>query len=296
MLEELKNKFSISVQESSDIEKLIISDLTKFSTPSDQPKAIILGSQPGAGKSELEKLAFIDLGRNAIICNVDNLKKFHPHSQEIARNYPEYYTDLTNEYAHKWNLALRNYCLKNKINFILETTFSDGNSINIILDKIKKNHFQTELYILSVAKEISLCGISIRYEDNIKNLGIARKVGYQAHNDRYDKIPEAIKTVEEKRLYDYFNLYGRSINSNSEETNGVYLITRTKNSIYDAFIEERDKGLTLKAVNYIRETIDQVRKLMILRNASFKEKIDFNNILKTNFRLGISNKSKSKKI
>ena len=138
MLEELKNKFSISVQESSDIEKLIISDLTKFSTPSDQPKAIILGSQPGAGKSELEKLAFIDLGRNAIICNVDNLKKFHPHSQEIARNYPEYYTDLTNEYAHKWNLALRNYCLKNKINFILETTFSDGNSINIILDKYRR--------------------------------------------------------------------------------------------------------------------------------------------------------------
>ena len=295
-LTDLKEKYTLTTEEFEIIKQKIISNFTKFAIESTEPTTIILGAQPGAGKSELEKIAFLNLDRNAIVCNVDNLKNFHPYSQEISRDYPEYFTELTNEYAHKWNLALRNYCLENKLNFILETTFADGHSINLILEKLKSFNFKTELYLLSVPKEISLCGITIRYEENLKDFGLGRKVSYDAHNDRYDRIPEAIKIVEQNKKYDFINLYGRNINQDNDSINGVYLITRTRNEIYSDFINERSKPLSHKADDYIKINIEQIKKLMNKRNASMKEKLDFNSLIKNNFRKKNIKISKGKKI
>lgn len=257
----------------------IVDDLTKLVESVENPKAIILGAQPGAGKSILESEAYNNLDRNALICNVDDLKDRHPYSQEIKREYPNYFTAITNDYAHKWNLALRNHCLENKYNFILETTINNGNNINIIIDKMKAYDYSVEIYLLSVPKIISMMGIFSRYEDSLNRLGESRKVSWEDHNLRFDAIPEAIKIIEEKNLYDYINLYSRDIMDDlSNKKDGVQLITRSRRSILNEYLFEREKPLSKKASEYIDEKEKYIKSSMIERK-SIEDLANFNNAL-----------------
>lgn len=283
-IESLKEKYKIDLEEFRFIENEIIKQYTKFANTINSPKAIILGGQPGSGKTELEKKAFLNLNRNAVVCNVDNLKNFHPYAIEIRKKYPNYFSQLTGINAHDWNLSLRRYCIENNYNFILETTFSDGSNINLIIENLKKNNFLVELYILSVPKIISKLGIIHRYEEMLNQKIYGRKVSFESHDERFDQIPKAIQVVEEKKLYDYINLFGRSLlNFNKIEDSGIHLIAKTKKSIYDDFIIEREQKINYKAYTEINKIIERVLDLMKKRNApeeditSFKIAFDIYN-------------------
>ncbi|PWN59959.1 zeta toxin family protein [Chryseobacterium oncorhynchi] len=290
-IENLKEQYKIDLDEFRFIESEIIKQFTKFVDSSANPKAIILGAQPGAGKTELEKIAFSNLKRNAVICNVDNLKNYHPFSVEIKKKYPEYFSELTSTTAHDWNLSLRRHCLEKNYNFILETTFNDGININTIIENLKKNNFSVEIYLLSVPQLLSKLGIVQRYEEML-NLNISgRKVSFESHDDRYDAIPKAIQIVEEKQLYDYINLFGRSIlNHNKIDDKGIYLIAKTKKSIYDDFIIEREQKLNNQARIEINSIKNKILELMDGRNAPEDEI----SIFKDTFEIEIDLKNKSK--
>lgn len=292
-IEKLKDKYKIDIEEFRLIEDEIIKLYTRFIDSVNQPKTIILGAQPGSGKSELEKIAFNNLSKNAVICNVDNLKNFHPHSQEIKKNHPEYFNEFTSSVAHQWNLALRRNCIENNYNFILETTFSEGTSINSIIENLKKNKFQVEIYLLSVPEIISKLGIVLRYEEML-NLNIfGRKVSIESHDQRFKQIPQAIKIVEDKKLYDYINLYGRSLmNLNSKDEYGVYLIAKTKKNILEDYLAERDQKINRKAESVIYDMKERIIDLMIKRDAPEEEISVFSEALQLE---SINTNSKSRK-
>lgn len=282
-LDILKQKFNISNFNSKIIENEIISSYLDIFSPVSKNECIILGAQPGAGKSILEKEAFVNLNKNGVICNVDNLKNYHPNAEEIARNYPDYFSEITGPFAHQWNLALRNHCIKNKYNFILETTFSNGAAINSIINNLKANNVKSNIYLLAVPKQISLIGTLVRYELNIKELGFARKVSLESHNFRFNEIPNAIKEVENKGLYDKSSIYVRNLTQSlSNELNGISLINNN-NTLLSSYLKERDRLLPQKALKYINDNVEIIMKCMTERSAAKSELNELKEIINKEF-------------
>lgn len=274
----LVEEYSLDYSEFNKIQLNIIELYTRSFTSVDNPTSIILGGQPGSGKTELEKIAFSNLKNNAVICNVDNLKDFHPKSFEIKKRYPDYFTELTSKYAHEWNLALRNYCIENNLNFILETTLNSGENINSIINNLKRNDYKVNIYLLSVPKEISKIGCYIRYEESL-NLNIPfRKISSISHDQRFNAIPEAIKLIEKEKNYNYIYLFGRTImdlNYKNEHLNEISLIAKTRNYIYEDFMIEREQPLLEKSKYYLQLSSERVYELMKNRNASSEEINEF---------------------
>lgn len=60
----------------------IIEKATKPLSPVSQPTAYILGGQPGAGKTTIQKILAKD-DNNIFIINADSYRQYHPHFYEI---------------------------------------------------------------------------------------------------------------------------------------------------------------------------------------------------------------------
>lgn len=274
----LKEKYKLSDNEYSDIERNIIKFYTEFVDSVKNPLAVILGGQPGAGKSELEKVAMNNLDRNAVVCNVDNLKDWHPKASEVKNLYPEKFSEIIGPAAHLWNLSLRNHCVDHKLNFILETTFSDADSINIIIERLKRNKFNVDIYLLAVPKEISKIGIYERYEVGTANGQEQRMVLAANHDERFDKIPETLLGVENMQLYDFIHLFGRRMtNLNLDDRFGIYQISKTSRSVYADFMSERNQKLIQKVTDLVAQKVERVEQLMEERNAPEEEVSKFRN-------------------
>ncbi len=69
-------------------DKQIWPDLTaeKNPRPSNSPHLYVLGGQPGAGKSQLEKPVKKYHGADFVSINGDEFRKFHPHFDAIESN------------------------------------------------------------------------------------------------------------------------------------------------------------------------------------------------------------------
>lgn len=84
---------------------LKISLKSKDFSPVINPKAYILGGQPGAGKSILNNYIQKINKSNVIIINGDEYRKFHPYFTEIVEKYnidfPKYTSNFSSQVTEK---------------------------------------------------------------------------------------------------------------------------------------------------------------------------------------------------
>jgi predicted ABC-type ATPase len=268
----LIEKYALSEDEFNDIFKTIIRIYTAGILPVNNPTVIILGAQPGAGKTELQGEAELRLLNNAVICNADNFRDFHPLFKEIKRYYEDEYPIITANCAQRWNDMLCLYCQEHKLNYILETTFSSGDRLNQTISEIKKAGYQVDIKLLAVDPHLSRLGIHLRYEDMLSKTTIGRKVSRMAHDSRFEAIPDAIKSVQSSQLYDNLYLYARSIViEGTEHIDGVTLIAHNPIDPLAVYLEELKRPWSERAKLNFENRCNKVLLLMEQRNAPIKE-------------------------
>lgn len=268
----LKKHYAISDDRFLKILTVIILQLTDGYVPVKTPKVIILGAQPGAGKSQLQKASEDMLGRNAVVCNADNLRDFHPLALEIKSKYPEHYPELTAVYAQRWNDLLASYCREKKLNYILETTFSSGERLNSTIAQLKQHDYQVDIMLLAVSPRLSLLGTYMRYEDNIRATGLGRAVSKEAHDSRYHAIPATIEAITKNPLYDNIYIYSRSIVLEyTDLVEGVTLVAHNPASVLKVYREEIDRPWSDRLKEYFKKSCNDVFTMMRNRSAHPRE-------------------------
>ncbi|RQO30409.1 hypothetical protein DBR32_12635 [Taibaiella sp. KBW10] len=271
-LEHLKEQYRLSDKDFSTIFEIIVEHVAKGYIASQTPKAVILGAQPGAGKSELQKNAEALLRDNAVVCNADNLRDYHPLSTEIKKKYPLAYPELTTAYAQQWNDQLCRYCRENRLNYILETTFSSGERLNETIREMKDNGFEVDIMLLAVSPKLSLLGTYIRYEENLQEQGLGRKVSKDAHDVRFEAIPTTIAAISRKRLFDNISIYARSIILEyTSLVEGVTLVAHNPVDIMEVYKEEVLRSWSPKLQEYYLKSCTKVLQMMERRSASLPE-------------------------
>lgn len=207
----LKGLCAVTRDEFNLIQGDIIDDLTGGILPSGSPTVIILGGQPGAGKTELEKLVIKELGGQAISCNADLFRDYHPKAEEIKNRYETCYPEITVKYAHDWNNSLRGYCEANRLNYILETTFSSGPAMNKTIAELQQKGYRVEIKLLAVHPRLSLLGTHIRFEDMKAKEKGGRAVGKDTHNSQYNLVAPTLFAVQSESLYHKLQIYRRAV-------------------------------------------------------------------------------------
>jgi UDP-N-acetylglucosamine kinase len=164
----------ITDEKSEEIFNDILFDFTFAKTTQIKPLGIILGGQPGAGKSYLVKEVEDEFQKDFIFISTDDLRLYHPAYATLQQN-PETLqnaANLVNPYASAWTERLIKHCIENKFNLIDSTLGGNIYAVYQTVDMLRDNDFSFHLRLMAVPAFISKLSIFLRYESQLKEKGL----------------------------------------------------------------------------------------------------------------------------
>jgi predicted ABC-type ATPase len=280
----LKQLYELSASRFHKVQEIIIRDTTNGKHAADSPVVVILGAQPGAGKTELERITRAELGGNVVNCNADIFRDFHPQAEEIKQRFEEYYPQITAPFAQEWNKGLREYCEANRLNYILETTFSSGQKMNETIAALQQKGYRVEIKLLAVHPKLSLLSTHVRFEDMRLKENTGRLVGKEVHDNRYYMLAPTLFVVQGAALYNKLQLYGRSITMDGNTyQQGVSLLATNPSNGVQLLQEEIDRKWTAELKAFFDDRVHYVIDLKAQRNAPKQEMAAFRNEMKSEY-------------
>ncbi|GGD67800.1 hypothetical protein GCM10011514_34870 [Emticicia aquatilis] len=269
----------ITDEKSEEIFNDILFDFTFAKTTQTKPLGIILGGQPGAGKSYLVKEVEDEFQKDFIFISTDDLRLYHPAYAALQQN-PETFqnaANLVNPYASAWTERLIKHCIENKFNLIIDSTL--GGNINAVyqtVDMLRENDFSFHLRLMAVPALISKLSIFLRYESQLKEKGFARWTRMEDHDDRFEKIPSVIEQIFATKPPDTARFYQRVLSENSTislKSSQVFFLDNNAFPTF-AFLKEFNSfrnQLDENHVVFISYTISTVHNFIQLRKGSLAE-------------------------
>lgn len=129
-------------------------------TPQDHPKVIILGGQPGAGKSgllEASKQDFLD--SNVVSINGDELRYYHPQYREIQKSDERHFAELTDPHARQWTKQLFDRAIETRRNIVFEGTMREAGPITQTMSRLRSSGYHVTARIIAASEHDSMAGI-----------------------------------------------------------------------------------------------------------------------------------------
>lgn len=218
-----------------------------------RPIAIFTGGQPGAGKSGIvlkTKREFLEMNKDLIVFDLDMYRGLYKKSFEIARRYPDLYSEITGKPAGKIMERLSAEAIKNGYNFILEGTM--GKSV-YTLDLLQnyKVDYNVIARLLAVSREESLLSIFERYIEMKKAMGIGRMTTIESHDKKYNNFLNIAGTLETRGVE--VEVFERSEDiANPKMTYKTSAKNNRYNSVVEALIRGRNNSSRICMNNAIR--------------------------------------------
>ncbi len=174
------------------------------------PSAILLGGQPGAGKSQGSKQALERLNNNVLIINGDEFRPYHQYFDEIYAKYGNDFSKYTGDFSGKMVEKIRDEAIKQRFNIIIEGTFRRAD-----LPLRELANFIQHGYRVGVI--ICTCPAEISWESTLER---AKEQQFQGLNPRYvprehhdlvvSKLAENVASViRQNPQLEYFEIYSR---------------------------------------------------------------------------------------
>lgn len=165
------------------------------------PLATLIGGQPGSGKSELTKY-IKSQNENTIAIDGDYIREFHPHLEEIVKEYGMEYPKVTQPFVNRAVEQLIDDLSRDKYNLIIEGTLRDINVPIKTARMLDERDYLVELYIVATNKELSWQS-TIERGDNMEDSGKIPRYVDKAHHDRIaEALPETVMDlVNEESIY-----------------------------------------------------------------------------------------------
>lgn len=189
--------------------------------PQEHPVSVIVGGQPGSGKSGLlgySSKMFPD--NNVIIINSDEIKQFHPKNAEIATLYPDLYTAITGQESDPWTSKLFKDLRMLNYNIIFEIPMKNIRIVDGSIKELQALGHTVIIRVLATCDVESRISILERYEGQIQTSGWGRLVSPELHNAAYTGMPETVDFIEQNGFYDILEVYTRG--KGPTEPNLVY--------------------------------------------------------------------------
>ena len=173
-----------------------------------EPVSIVLGGQPGSGKSNLYELAKDRFKSNIVELDCDKFREFHPNSEVFAAE-PETYGTNTNAFVFSVVDRLVEELSEHKYNMISESTMKNPKVAFQNHGTVAPKGYTVEAYIMATPKEVSWQSSLNRYEDMKRKGQQARLVPKAVHDDAVKGIPDAADEVYRSGKLANMQIYNR---------------------------------------------------------------------------------------
>lgn len=167
--------------------------------PSASPRAVIVGGQPGAGKSATLITAARELnsgGTGVAFLNGDDLRPFHPHYQALIKADQSTAADRTGADVGLWIERGIREAAAGRFSAVIETTMRQPLVVVRTAQEFHQAGHQVELRVLVVHPELSRLAIFERFAKALATPGaVPRFTLASYHEDSYARAPETLRVA-----------------------------------------------------------------------------------------------------
>ena len=179
-------------------------------SPTENPKVVLLGGQPGAGKSGLENM--VNIKKNYVSISGDDYREYHPRFKEINLEYGREASKYTQQWAAEITEKLIKELRKEKYNLIIEGTLRTAELPLKEANAFKKAGYNVELNVVVVKPEKSRLGTLERYEAMLKQGKVPRMAPKEHHDLVVNNIGNNLEIIYNSKAFDNIKLFDRENN------------------------------------------------------------------------------------
>ncbi|OCG71281.1 hypothetical protein A9G43_05735 [Gilliamella sp. Occ3-1] len=173
------------------------------------PKAYVMGGQPGAGKSTSTNKLETKYKNNILTIDLDAYRERHPNFKALYEKYGKDSAVYTHEFASEIKEEILKRAIEAKYNIIVDGTLKNTNKAKKLIETLKNKGYQVDVLIHTCPKEVSWDSVNNRYENALKAGRIPRYVPKHIHDKVVAVLPNNADELSKSSQIEKLSVYNR---------------------------------------------------------------------------------------
>ncbi|WP_112075778.1 zeta toxin family protein [Haemophilus influenzae] len=175
----------------------------------DNPTGVLLGGQPGAGKSFATMEIKERLKNNVLVINGDEFRSYHKHYENFYQLYGKDASKYTGAFAGKMVEKVRDEAIKQRFNVVIEGTFRTVETPLKELQNFQENKYKANVIVCTCPKELSWQS-TIKRAEELKLAGLQPRYVPKEHHDTVtDNLAKNTSQIFSSGLVSNLEIYSR---------------------------------------------------------------------------------------
>lgn len=191
-----------------------------------RPRLILLGGQPGAGKTAVLIASHAELDRSGPTIRIvgDDLRSYHPNFLAFQRQDPETASQFTQADAGRWTEKLLAAATERNVNIVFETTMRTPENVARVVGIARAAGYDVEARAVAVNPRLSWQGNHYRFEEMLRIGDAARIPPQHVHDAAVTGLGVSLEKLESENLVDRVQLRtrGGTILYDNEQRGGAW--------------------------------------------------------------------------
>ncbi|WP_424467218.1 zeta toxin family protein [Pseudoclavibacter helvolus] len=158
------------------------------------PTLVLVGAQPGAGKTRAVSRASQETGAAVTVVG-DDLRRFHPDYGQVMREDPLRMPEVTAQAAGAWARMSSDYLRERGASVVFETTFRQPDAVVATAKEFRDAGYRVEVRALAVPEAVSRLGVLSRYAEQVRDQGAGRWTPQSFHDVAAEQMPKSLERV-----------------------------------------------------------------------------------------------------
>lgn len=175
------------------------------------PRLILLGGQPGAGKTAMLTASQAELSQSGPTVRIvgDDLRSYHPQFLVFQHQDPETASGYTQMDAGRWTEKLLAAAAERQVNIVFETTLRTPENVARVIRTARDAGYAIEVRAVAINPRLSWQGAHYRFEEMLHAGAAARIPPQRIHDAAVDGLRITLEMLESERMIDRLQLRTR---------------------------------------------------------------------------------------
>ena len=182
------------------------------------PTLVLLGGQPGAGKSRASARLLTEHDGMVAVTG-DELRIFHPRYRQLTTDQPEQAPAVLAETTREWVRAAIHSSLEERRSLLLEGTFGDPDVTLSTADRFRQAGFRVRIVAVASPRVLSIVTVASRYLRDRKLGSPARFTRLSAHDRGYEGTARLLGSIDSHDSVERVTILSRSGSVLFDQTN-----------------------------------------------------------------------------
>lgn len=176
----------------------IVPQLLARAVAQDDPVLVIVGAQPGAGKTGVTGVIMDLLAQRggAAHIDMDRYNPYHPDYNWLRSSDPAGADACLRPDGERWWQRAQAYAIGRRADVLLESAMQAEDEFEDIARRFAAADYRVEVALMAVPAELSRLGILARYLTEVSDTGQGRLVSREVHDRCYDGVLRGARAVD----------------------------------------------------------------------------------------------------